>query len=210
MFDISIPISTSTIVWPGDPKIAIRQVSSLQEGDESNVTQIRMSVHTGTHIDAPNHFIDHGITIEKIPLTQLIGEALVVEVEDEVNVISAEILSSHPQIGDIRCARKILFRTRNSKFWQKNPAQFMTDYVGIDTSGAIFLATLNLDLIGIDYLSIAPFHDLNRPHQILLDKGVVLLEGIDLSQVSANIYQLICLPLKLTGMEGAPVRAILI
>lgn len=210
MFDISIPITNNTPVWPGDPKITIRQVSAIKEGDESNVTQIRMSVHTGTHIDAPNHFFDQGITIDKIPLTQLIGDALVVEVDDEINVISAEVLSSHPQIGDIRRARKILFRTRNSTFWQKYPDQFMKDYVGIDTSGADFLATLDLDLIGMDYLSIAPFHDLNKPHQILLAKGVVLLEGIDLSQASADIYQLICLPLKLTGVEGAPVRAILI
>ena len=120
------------------------------------MTQDRIVSIQGTHIDAPNHFIDQGITIEKIPLPQLIGEALVVEVADEVNVISAEVLSSHSQIGDILRARKILFRTRNSTFWQKYPAQFMTDYVGIDTSGADFLSTLNPDLIGVDYLSIAP------------------------------------------------------
>ncbi len=107
---------------------------------------------------------------------------------------------------------KFFFEPEIPHSGKKNPAQFMTDYVGIDTSGADFLSTFNLDLIGVDYLSIAPLHDLNRPHQVSrgLAKGVVLLEGIDLSQVSANIYQLICLPLKLTGVEGAPVGATLI
>lgn len=189
--------------------MAIRQVASIHEGDESNVSQIRMSVHTGTHIDAPRHFIEQGKTIDKIPLIRLVGDTLVVKVDDKVNVITAEFLLSHPQIEDIRCARKILFQTRNSLFWQKYPGQFISDYVGIDTSGAHLLASFDLDLIGVDYLSIASFHDLTKPHQILLAKGVILLEGIDLSKVSADIYKLVCLPLKLTGVEGAPVRAIL-
>ena len=210
MIDITIPITSSTPVWPGDPKPTVRQVSSIEAGDESNVTQIRMSVHTGTHIDAPKHFFKQGITIDQIPLSKLVGDALVVQIVNEVNIITAEVLSSHPQIDAIRCAKKILFRTKNSLLWQKYPAQFITEYVGIDTSGAEFLATFDLDLIGIDYLSIAPFHDLNIPHQILLAKGVVLLEGIDLSQVSDGIYRLMCLPLKITAVEGAPVRAILI
>jgi arylformamidase len=209
IFDISVPITSSTIVWPGDPKIAIRQMAAIADGAESNLSQIRMSIHTGTHIDAPAHFIDGGKTIGDIPLHKLIGEVLVMGVGEDIKVITGQTLVEHPQLEALRQARKVLFKTNNSKLWHTHPNEFSEEYVGIDTSGAEFLAKLNLDLIGIDYLSISPFHDLEKPHQILLAKGFVLLEGVDLSQVPAGTYQLHCLPLKLQQSEGAPARAIL-
>lgn len=209
VIDISVPISSSTIVWPGDPKVVIRQLASISDGAESNLSQIRMSVHTGTHIDAPAHFIEGGNTIGDILLPKLIGRVLVIEMGEEVGVISEQNLIRHPQINDLRTAAKVLFKTRNSHLWHMRPHIFREDYVGIDTSGAKFLTQFKLDLIGIDYLSISPFNDLEKPHQILLGKDIVLLEGVDLSRVAPGFYQLHCLPLKLQECEGAPARAIL-
>jgi arylformamidase len=209
IYDISIPITSSMIVWPGDPQVTIRQLSAIQQGEESNVTQIRMSVHTGSHIDAPKHFIDSGNTIEEIPLQKLIGDALVIEIDEKIDVISAEVLKSLLNFDGIKDIRKILFHTRNSAFWHQTSRTFQEDFVGIDSSGAEFLANFDLDLVGLDYLSIAPFHDISKPHKTLLSKEVILLEGIDLTAVPGGIYHLCCLPLKLIGIEGAPVRAIL-
>jgi arylformamidase len=208
-FDISVPISTTSLIWPGDPVVTIRQMTSISNGAESNLSQIRMSVHTGTHIDAPAHFIEGGKTIGDIPLEKLIGEVLVVEMGEAIAVITEESLINHPKHLAMMQARKILFKTRNSQLWHEDPLVFNEDYVGIDTSGAAYLSKLDLDLIGIDYLSISPFNDLEKPHQILLGRDIVLLEGIDLSQVPAGVYQLYCLPMKLQACEGAPVRAVL-
>jgi arylformamidase len=208
-FDISVPISTSSLIWPGDPVVTIRQMASIFDGAESNLSQIRMSVHTGTHIDAPAHFIEGGKTIGDITLEKLIGEVLVVEMGEAMAVITEQSLINHPKHRAIKRARKILFKTRNSKLWHEDPLVFKEDYVGIDTSGAEYLSKLDLDLIGIDYLSISPFNDLEKPHRILLGRDIVLLEGIDLYRVPAGVYQLFCLPIKLQACEGAPVRAVL-
>lgn len=210
VFDISIPIDANMPVWPGDPSVILRQVSSIDRGDEANVSQIKMSVHTGTHIDAPKHFINNGKTIGQIPLEKLIGDVLVVSIDDAVEVISEEVLQNHPQRSSFYKTSKILFKTRNSAYWRASQTAFREDYVGIDSSGATFLAQLDLDLIGVDYLSIAPFNDTTEPHLILLAKEIVLLEGIDLSIVEPGIYQLFCLPLNILTSEGAPARAILV
>ncbi|MDY6872373.1 MAG: cyclase family protein [Chloroflexota bacterium] len=209
IYDITIPITTKTIVWPGDPVVAIRQIAAISKGAESNLSQIRMSVHTGTHIDAPAHFIAGGKTIGDISLGKLTGQVLVVEMGQDVEVITDQCLLNHPQLEAIRKARKVLFKTRNSQLWREDSAKFTEDYVGADSSAAAFLADLDLDLIGIDYLSISPFNDLDEPHRILLAKNIILLEGTDMSRVPAGHYQLYCLPMKLESCEGAPVRAIL-
>jgi arylformamidase len=208
--DITLSIEPGMLVWPGDPPVALRQVSSIQNGADSNVSQLRMSVHTGTHIDAPKHFIDSGDTIDQIPVEKLLGDVLVLRFNDEITTLSKQTLLSHPQSGQFGKFKKILFHTHNSSIYRDYPSTFQTDYVGIDTSGAEYLAQFNFDLIGVDYLSIAPFHDTHKPHEILLSNGVVLLEGIDLSSISEGIYQLFCMPLNLKGSEGAPARVILI
>jgi arylformamidase len=209
IFDISVPLTKNMPVWPGDPQITIRQLSSIQRGDESNVSQVRMSVHTGTHIDAPKHFIESGKTIDQIPLHRLIGDVLVMEMKEKVNVITSEALASHPLFEEINHFHKILLRTRNSQLWHKSVPEFQKDFVGIDSSGAALLSEFDLDLIGVDYLSVAPYYDTSKPHQILLSSDIILLEGIDLSEVSSGIYYLWCLPLNIYGIEGAPARAIL-
>lgn len=210
IYDISIPITPTMPVWPGDPPVDLQQVASISSGDSANVSRITMGVHCGTHIDAPKHFIDAGKTIDQIPLKKLIGKVLVIEIDDTENVISDRVLRSHPRSSLLESASKVLFRTRNSSFWAKYPHSFRENYVGIDTSGAVYLSQLNLDLIGIDYLSIAPFHETLQPHQILLTGEIVLLEGLNLSEVPGGVYDLYCLPLKLPGCEGSPARVILV
>jgi len=197
-------------VWPGDPPVALRVISKIEEGDDATVSEIQMSVHAGTHIDAASHFIESGQTIEEIPFEKLIGEVLVLNIDPTEKCISEHVLKIHPHLEKLIKAKKILFKTRNSKLLHDFPSEFQTDYVGINTSGAEFLAQLGLDLVGVDYLSIAPFNETKRPHQILLSKEIVLLEGIDLSTVTEGVYQLFCLPLNLVGCEGAPARVILV
>jgi arylformamidase len=209
IYDISIPITTDMPVWPEDPRVTLRQVSSIEKGDDVNISQIRMSVHTGTHIDAPRHFIPNGKTIDQIPLAKLTGEALVIEIDEGFPVITEPVLMAHSQFNDLLKTKKVLFKTSNSKLWGVIGKGFDPHYVGIDASGAQLLAGLDLDLIGVDYLSVAPFDDTDRPHRILLSKEIVLLEGINLTEIPPGRYDLYCLPLNIFGCEGAPARAIL-
>lgn len=210
LIDISVPISASTPVWPGDPRVAVRMVASIDDGADANVSQIRMSVHTGTHIDAPKHFFPDGAAVDQIELQRLVGRTLLIAFDPATHVINASALKNHPGMDQASQFRKILFKTSNSNFWGDEDQRFREDYVGIDESGAAFLAELQLDLVGIDYLSIAPFSETRRPHEILLGKDIILLEGLNLSEVPEGIYQLVCCPLLIAGCEGAPARAILI
>lgn len=210
IYDISLPITDQMVVWPGDPQVTIRQVSSLAEGDSSNLSQIRMSVHTGTHVDAPRHFLQDGKTIGEMPLEKLLGKAVVTELPESVDVISERVLETALDPDLFNAVKKVLFKTRNSKLGLLFQSSFDESYVALDTSGAQYLAQFDLDLIGVDYLSVAAFHDTHLPHQILLQKEVVLLEGIDLAEVPAGVYELTCLPLNLAACEGAPARAILV
>jgi len=210
IFDISVPITPSMPVWPGDPPVEIQQVADISSGDSANVSWMGMGVHCGTHIDAPKHFIDSGKTIDQIPLEKLIGEVLVMEIDSTENVISERVLTEHPNRDFLETASKLIFRTRNSSLWAAYPHTFQEDYVGINTAGARYLSQFQLDLIGIDYLSIAPYQDTLEPHQILLAHEIVLLEGLNLSEVPGGVYTLYCLPLKIPGCEGSPARVVLV
>lgn len=209
IYDITLPISPDMAVWPGDPSVKIQQLSSIENGEEANVSQIRMSVHTGTHIDAPKHFLQGAGSIDKLPIEKLMGEALVLRIDDKVDVIDEKTLKNHPNFNDLVNSRMILFKTRNSQYWDENKTRFNENFVGLNTSAAAFLAELNLDLIGVDYLSIAAYADSEAPHKILLGKGIILLEGINLQSVPPGIYHLICLPLPIVDSDGSPARAIL-
>lgn len=209
IYDISIPITNGMVTWPGDPPVELSYISEIKKGDEANISYLEMCVHTGTHIDAPKHFIDGGKTIESILMDKLIGEVLVVDINADVDVITAEVLQSHPKIDAIKKSKKILFHTRNSNYWSSSADKFYTNYVGIDASGAKYLTELAIDLVGVDYLSVAPFIDTLEPHQIFLSNEVVLLEGINLTSIEEGYYQLTCLPLNIPDCDGAPARAIL-
>jgi len=204
--DITLPISIETPVWTGDKEVKIYRERSIAAGADYNVSLLEMGVHTGTHMDAPYHVMDGGRTVDQIPLEQLIGQTQVVAVPAEVESIDADFLAG---CGLATGAQRVLFKTRNSKFWNDQPLRFREDFIGVDAGGACWLVEKGVVLAGIDWFSISPMRDLKTPHEILLQGGVVILENLDLRKVPAGSYELVCLPLKLTGTDGAPVRAIL-
>lgn len=205
-YDITLTITPEMIVWPGDPSVNMQRLSSIDAGDNANVTQVSMSCHTGTHVDAPDHFMNNGKTVESLSLDLLMGRAYVLNLPD-VNLITASILMD----ADIPPrTRRLLFKTRNSAYWANGNKEFQTDFVGLSVDAAEWLVDRNVKLVGIDYLSIAPYKQGKPVHTILLDAGVVVVEGLDLSKVSQGRYTLTCLPLKLGGSDGAPTRVILV
>jgi arylformamidase len=205
-YDITLTITPEMIVWPGDPPVTMQRTSSIASGDSSNVTQITMSCHTGTHVDAPDHFLNNGKTVESLSLDLLMGRVYVLHLPN-VNLITASVLMD----ADIPPrTRRLLFKTRNSDYWANGNKEFQTDFVGLSVDAAELLVDRNVRLVGVDYLSVAPFKMGKPVHTILLDAGVVVIEGLDLSKVSQGRYTLHCLPLKLGGAEGAPARAILV
>ena len=193
IYDISVSIAQDLPVWPGDPQVILERTSDLDAGDEANVTFLKMSAHTGTHLDAPNHFLSNGITVDEINPEVLIGPAQVVAIPDNCSRITSGIISKISMKTGIE---RILFKTINSSFWEKN-ADFQKGFTAITADGAQSLVEKNLKLVGVDYLSISPFEDTVTPHRIFLEAGVIILEGINLSQVPEGIYELICLPLKI-------------
>ncbi len=206
-YDITLTITPQMIVWPGDPAVNIQRISSIASGDNSNVSQMTMSCHTGTHVDAPDHFLNNGRTVEDLSLDLLVGRAYVLHLP-EVDMITASILM-HADIPPR--TRRLLFKTRNSDYWTKDHNhEFHTDFVGLSVDAAELLVDRNVKLVGIDYLSIAPYKLGIPVHTILLNAGIVVIEGLDLSKVSQGRYTLHCLPLKLGGADGAPTRCILV
>ena len=206
-YDITLTISPDLVVWPEDSPVELSQVSSIANGDEANVTRIQMAVHTGTHIDAPCHFIDGAKSVEHIPIGLLTGRAYVLHVEDDVDLITKDLLeNSHipPR------TKRVLFRTRNSEHWKGPHTTFDKNYVAIDPEAAAHLIQRGVKLIGVDYLSVAPFTDTTPTHVTLLEAGIVVVEGLNLGEVSQGRYTLYCLPLKIAGADGVPARAILI
>jgi len=205
-YDISLTISPEMPVWPGDPAVVLEQLGSLENGDNANVSKISMSVHTGTHVDAPYHFLPNGKTVEHLSIVTLTGRAYVLHLPG-VDQITAAVLEK----ADIPLrTRRILFKTRNSEYWERQEKQFQTNFVAITADGAQYLVDRGFKLVGVDYLSVAPFGDSQLTHQILLKGGVVVLEGLNLAHVSQGRYTLYCLPLKLANCDGAPARAILV
>ena len=206
IYDISIPITPDMPVWPGDPAVSMKRVSKIEEGDNANVTHISLSAHTGTHVDAPFHFLPEGATLESVPLKIMIGRAYVLHLPD-ARLITADVLK---QAEIPQRTRRLLFKTRNSDIWACGEKDFQTDFVALSPDGAQYLVERGVQLVGIDYLSIAPYKESRPTHEILLKKGVFILEGINLTAVVQGRYTLYCLPLNLQGVDGAPARAILI
>jgi arylformamidase len=205
IFDITIPIHPTMPVWPGDTGVQMEQVSKIEEGANANVSHLALGVHTGTHVDAPCHFIPDGVVLDEVPLDRFIGVVEVVEIP-EVDLITAADLEGMIPSPTTR----IIFKTKNSSIWTKMDHQFYEDFTALSPDGAQYLVDLGVKFVGIDYLSIAPFKESRPTHEILLGAGVVILEGVDLSAVVPGQYTLYCLPLKLVGVDGAPARTILV
>jgi arylformamidase len=172
----------------------------------ANVTRMDISVHTGTHVDAPFHFLADGSTVETLSLKTLTGRAYVVHLP-ETDLITREVIES---AGIPPRTRRVLFRTRNSEEWRNGATEFDEDYVALDAEGAKYLIKRGVKLVGVDGLSVAPFSNLVDTHNVLLKAGIVIVEGLDLSEVERGRYTLYCLPLKIDGADGAPARALLV
>jgi arylformamidase len=208
IYDISVPISEDTPIYEGDPKVLIETAHAISKGDAANVSKLCFGAHTATHVDAPNHFIEGSRKVHELDLDKLIGICRVVEIDKNAMAISAE----HVRNLDLTGVKRILFKTRNSEFWNEPEKGFRKDFTYIEPEAAKELINLNIKLVGIDYLSVEKFGaESFQTHIILLEREVVILEGLDLREVPAGDYELICLPLKIadgTG-DGAPARTIL-
>ena len=202
--DVSIPLKSNMVHWPGDPEVRIERVLDMARGDEATVSAINMGAHTGTHMDSPLHYIPGGYGLDELPLDAAVGPARVIEIRDQESIKPAELA---PQ--DIRPGERVLLKTRNSeRCW--GPEEFVEDFVSISLEGAEYLASRKIRLVGVDYLSVGPFHgDGPGVHRALLGAGIWIVEGLDLSRVAPGHYELICLPLKIWKGDGGPARAIL-
>lgn len=205
IFDISVRLDDRLPVWPGSLGFRVRPLSTLGSDSPANVSHLDMELHTGTHIDAPSHFLADGATVEEIPLTVLVGPAIVAEIprSGPIGPVELEALALPADID------RLLLRTPNSKLWRSRAAEFEPNYGALSLAGARWVVERGVKLVGIDYLSVQTFSDGPETHRVLLAAGVVLLEGLDLSNVVPGGYELICLPLSLVGTEAAPVRAVL-
>jgi arylformamidase len=208
VYDVSVPLSANTVTYPGDPGIAIKHWLRMANGDQANVSRIDFGLHSGTHVDAPAHFIEGGAKVGSMPLDSLLGEAEVIEVAPHIDVIDETFVAANCVSG----SQRVLFKTRNSVFWGDTERGFHEDYVYIDPDAAHWLVESGVKLVGIDYLSVEKFNSDSFPtHLAFLSKGVVIVEGLDLRAVPGGRYELLCLPLKIAGGsgDGAPARVIL-
>lgn len=202
--DISVPIYSGMVHWPDNPPVRIERIQDLSRGDAANVSRLEMGAHTGTHMDAPRHFLADGAGLDELPLDATIGPARVIRIAHP-RVILPEELETH----GLRAGERVLFRTQNSeRCWNNN--RFVEDFIYIGAAAAQFLVQRQVRTVGIDYLSVGGYvHDGVETHRILLGAGIWLIEGLNLAAVEPGAYELVCLPLRVVGADGAPARAIL-
>jgi len=206
IYDVTVPIRTTMPVYEGDPGVKLEPWSAFAKGDSSNVTMLSFGAHTGTHVDAPAHFIEGANTIDKLSLEVLIGPARLVRVPDDVMEIGTDFVAG----CDLDGVTRLVFHTRNSQFWSGEG--FRKDFTHLLPEAAQRLVERGIKLVGTDYLSIEKFHSgHHRTHLTLLGKNVVIVEGLNLSGVPDGDYELICLPLKIASGagDGAPARVVL-
>ncbi|RJQ54445.1 MAG: cyclase family protein [Actinobacteria bacterium] len=203
--DISVAMSPEMVRWPSDPPFEISPFKTIAEGGSSNVSVVTMGTHSGTHVDSPRHFIEEGTSVDRLPLDLLVGECVVVE-DARAPVINKSVLSRLLQPLD-RTPERLLFKTRASGMIGQD--RFFEDYVWLDESAALELVFRRIMLVGIDYLSVAPPKGGAEVHRILLEAGVVVIEGLDLSEAAPGVYELLCLPLRISEGDGSPARVVL-
>ena len=200
--DVSVGLRDGMVHWPDNPPVRIARCFAITKGDPCNVSEISLGVHTGTHMDAPIHFMESGAGIDKLPLTAVMGPARIIGIKDRES-IKPEELRPHR----IRRGERILFKTRNStRVWRTK--SFVEDFVYLSSDGARYLADRGIRTVGVDYLSIGGINNGPECHKSILKAGIWVIEGLDLSKVTPGRYQLICLPLKVVDGDGAPARAI--
>jgi arylformamidase len=194
ILDISVPIRPGMITYPGDPTVTLERVSTIADGALANVSRLDFGVHTGTHVDAPVHFLEGAAAADELPLDALLGR---------IRVIAAEALTPS-ELRGLELPDRVIFKTSNSELWARS--NFSDDFLSLDGPAAQVLLDRGVRLVGIDYLSIGD----EEAHRALLGAGVVTIEGLDLRRVEPGEYELVCAPLKLAGSDGAPARVFLI
>jgi arylformamidase len=202
--DISVPLHTGMVHWPDNPPVKIERMLDMEQGDACNVSMMSLGVHTGTHVDSPRHFLRDGKGIHLVPFSALIGPARVIEIAD-THSIKVEDLRRH----DIQRGERILFKTLNStRNWRAD--DFVEDFVYVSAAAARYLASQQVQTVGVDYLSVGGYRaDGAETHQALLSADIWIIEGLNLSRVQPGIYELVCLPLRIQDADGAPARAVL-
>ncbi|NIO06487.1 MAG: cyclase family protein [Deltaproteobacteria bacterium] len=201
-YDISLNLSPDTVRWVTSTPMELVERRRMSRGDPNNSSGVNMSLHAGTHLDAPFHFVPDGKTIDSLPLELFLGPALVHAVDAE-----RHITEKHVKEMDLQGVHRVLFKTRNSDLL--NQSEFEPNFVAFSADAARALVSLGVKLVGLDYLSVAHADEQIPVHRAFLDHGVALLEGVDLSKVSPGLYELICFPLRIRGVDGAPCRAVL-
>jgi arylformamidase len=201
ILDVSVPIRTRMPIWPGNAGVAMRRVEAIADGAVANVSAVDLGAHTGTHVDAPNHFLEGEPGVDTVALEPLIGDAVVVDATAVQKTVDAAAVAA---LGVPAGTERVLLKTRNSQLWERD--EFSDDFVALDESGARALIDLGVRLVGIDYLSIGD----PGAHRALLGARTAVVEGLDLRAVAPAPYRLVCLPLKLVGSDGGPARAVLL
>lgn len=205
IYDITVALSPEIPVYPGDPAFQKNEIASLAAGDICTVSHLSFGSHTGTHVDPPSHFVAGATTLDELPLEILIGKTRVFDV-GEIAVIDLAFVKN----ADLTGVSRVLFKTRNSRLWHDETTVFKQDFVYLETDAAEALVAAGVKLVGIDYLSIEKFNfEQPTTHYALLKNNVIIVEGLNLSEVAAGDYELICLPMKIKHGDGAPARVIL-
>jgi len=200
--DVTVPVHPElTPLWPGSPEIGFERRLSLGRGDAANDTTLTLSAHTGTHVDAPAHHIVNGTTVEELPLSLMIGCCRVVDLRGLETVDRSALSRRENEIS-----KRTLLRTDNSGRWSN---EFHADFTGLAVEAARWIVERGVRLLGIDYLSVQPFGESDDVHRCLLEADVIVLEGLDLSDIAPGEYEMICLPMNLIGVEAAPARVLL-
>ncbi len=206
IIDISVPLSETTPVWPGDTRIQLKTITSRDQGNEYHVSQFTFSSHNGTHIDAPFHFLNAGTKLPEIPVSRFLIRTNVIEYSNAGHITEKFIHSLR-----LEGAESLLFKTQNSSWLEKSEEDFHENFIALQPCAARILVELGIRLVGIDYFSIEPFDsETHQVHKILLNNNIIILEGINLSSIRPGEYLLVCMPIKINSPDGAPVRAVLL
>ena len=205
--DVTQTLQKSMAYWPGQEKPEFSLLADIKKGDMANVTKIDISCHTGTHMDAPLHFLDEAQDISTMPVSAMVGAGKIMLIEEKEHISKKAIQQAEERVGHIKKGDRILFKTHHSnKDWIME--EFRTDYTALAADGAQYLVDKGIALVGIDYLSIAPYDNLVEIHQILLKQKIWIVEGLRLLNIEEGEYEIICLPLKIKGADGAPARVL--
>jgi arylformamidase len=205
LFDITLTARADMPHWPGSSGLKITATERIGEGDDYNVSTLHSDLHVGTHVDAPWHCVENGDTVDRLPLEVLVGPTYVAHLRERAVITSTDLdnLQLPPTIS------RLLLRTDNSELWRSGVSEFRKDFVGLDRAAAEWVVRRGIQLLGTDYFSVEPYDSGPLVHRVLLGANVVLLEGLNLADVEPGVYELICLPIKLEGADGAPARAVL-